>query len=103
MSRYARVDESKDSYMVSAFLLAQFGKNYGVEEGKRVTGAELMDCVEAVLEDIQFRIGGGVVYLDCEDKKKLIDFYENTAGYRRISERVSELDHIKYLQYFKFI
>ena len=62
-----------------------------------------MDCVEAVLEDIQFRIGGGVVYLDCEDKKKLIDFYENTAGYRRISERVSELDHIKYLQYFKFI
>ena len=103
MSRYARLDESKDSYMVSAFLLAQFGKNYGVEEGKRVTGAELMDCVEAVLEDIQFRIGGGVVYLDCEDKKKLIDFYENTAGYRRISERVSELDHIKYLQYFKFI
>ena len=103
MSRYARLDESKDSYMVSAFLLAQFGKNYGVEEGKRVTGAELMDCVEALLEDIQFRIGGGVVYLDCEDKKKLIDFYENTAGYRRISERVSELDHIKYLQYFKFI
>ncbi len=103
MSRYARLDEDSDSYLVSAFLLAQFGKNYAVDKGKRIQGAELMDCVDTVLEDIQYRIGGGVVYLDCEDKRNLIDFYENSAGYRKISERVSELDQTRYLQYFKFI
>ena len=103
MSRYARLNENTDSYLVSAFLLAQFGKNDNVAEGMRITGAELMDCVDAVLEDIQYRIGGSVVYLDCEDKPQLISFYENTAGYRCISERISNLDQIKYLQYFKFI
>lgn len=103
MERYARLDETTNSYTVSAFLLAQIGKNYAVDERKRIRGAELMDCVDAILEDIQFRIGGGVVYLDCEDKDKLINFYEKIGGYRRISERISELDQIKYLQYFKLI
>lgn len=60
MSRYARLDEDSDSYLVSAFLLAQFGKNYAVDKEKRIQGAELMDCVDTVLEDIQYRIGGGV-------------------------------------------
>lgn len=103
MSRYARLNEKTDSYLVSAFLLAQFGKNDNVAEERKISGAELMDCVDAVLEDIQFRIGGSVVYLDCEDKPQLIPFYENTGGYRCISERVSELDNTKYLQFFKFI
>ena len=103
MERYARLDETTNSYTVSAFLLAQIGKNYAVDERKRIHGAELMDCVDAILADVQFRIGGGVVYLDCEDKDKLISFYEKTGGYRKISERVSELDKIRYLQYFKFI
>ena len=102
-SRYARIDEKTNSYLVSAFLLAQLGKNYAVDNGKRITGDELMECVDAALKEVQFRIGGGVVYLDCEDKKELIDFYETSAGYRRISERISELDNVKYLQYFKFI
>ena len=103
MSRYARLNEKTDSYLVSAFLLAQFGKNDNVAEGRKISGAELMDCVDAVIEDIQLRIGGSVIYLDCEDKPQLISFYENIGGYRCIGERVSELDHTKYLQYFKFI
>ena len=49
-------------------MLAQFGKNYGVDKGKRITGIELMEFAMDVLKDIQHRIGGGVVYLDAEDK-----------------------------------
>ncbi len=45
-----------------------------------------MDCVDIVLADIQRRVGGGFVYLDCEDKRELIEFYENVAGYNKISE-----------------
>ena len=103
MSRYAPLDDRTDSYPVSAFLLAQFGKNYAVKETDRISGADLMDCADMMLKDIQHRVGGGVVYLDCEDKKKLTEFYEKTAGYRKISERESTLDGRKYLQYFKFI
>ena len=103
ISRYAPLNESTDLYHASAFLLAQLGKNFTVESSHRISGVELMDCVDIVLADIQHRVGGGFVYLDCEDKKNLIEFYENTAGYRKISERESGLDGRKYLQYFKFI
>ena len=103
MSRYSTLDNRNESYMISAFLLAQFGKNFNEEKERRVSGAELMDCVDEVLKRIQHQIGGAVVYLDCEDKEKLIEFYENTAGYKQISERISERDHIRYLQFYKFI
>ena len=103
MSRYSTLDNRNESYMVSAFLLAQFGKNYSVDEERRVSGAELMDCVDEVLKRIQHQIGGAIVYLDCEDEEKLITFYSDVAGYKQISERISERDQTKYLQFYKFI
>ena len=103
MSRYSTLDNRNESYMVSAFLLAQFGKNYSVDEERRVSGAELMDCVDEVLKRIQHQIGGAIVYLDCEDEEKLITFYSDVAGYKQISERISERDQAKYLQFYKFI
>ena len=103
ISRYAPLDDKTGVYHASAFLLAQFGKNYALNEEDKIPGADLMDCADIILKDIQFRVGGGMVYLDCEDKKNLIEFYEKTAGYRKISERESTLDGRKYLQYFKFI
>ena len=103
MSRYSTLDNRNESYMVSAFLLAQFGKNYSVDEERRVSGAELMDCVDEVLKRIQHQIGGAIVYLDCEDEEKLITFYSDVAGYKQISERISERDQTKYLQIYKFI
>ena len=62
-----------------------------------------MDCVDEVLKRIQHQIGGAVVYLDCEDKEKLITFYSDVAGYKQISERISDRDQVKYLQFYKFI
>ena len=103
MSRYSTLDNRNESYMVSAFLLAQFGKNYSVDEERRVSGAELMDCVDEVLKRIQHQIGGAIVYLDCEDEEKLITFYSDVSGYKQISERISERDRVKYLQFYKFI
>lgn len=103
MDRYSKLDEKTNSYLVYAFLLAQLGKNYAISEDRRISGSELMDCVDFVLKDIQFRVGGGVVYLDSLDNEHLISFYENNAGYKKISERVSVVDGHKYLQYYKFI
>ena len=36
-----------------------------------------MDLTFEVLEKVQHEIGGGVVFLECEDKPKMLDFYEN--------------------------
>lgn len=103
LERYGSIDKNTNSYLLSAFLLAQFGKNYAIEEDKRITGVGLMDCVDSILKDIQFRVGGGVVYLDSLDNEHLVHFYTDVCGYRKISERVSDTNNTKYLQYLKFV
>ena len=46
IEKYSRINPGSNSYTISAFLIAQFGKNYAVDGGKRITGNELMaSCV----------------------------------------------------------
>lgn len=103
ISRYAIWDSETESYTMSAFLIAQFGKNYAVDEGKDISGNELMDLTFEVLEKVQHDIGGGIVFLECEDKGKLLDFYQSEKnGFMQFNERYSVDDNIKYMQLFHF-
>ena len=101
LTRHSRLDKQTGNYMASAFLLAQFGKNYDVDGGKRINGTELMELVNDILVDVQRRIGGGIVYLDCEDKAVLIDFYAR-MGFQKFDERFSEEDNQRYIQLMRF-
>ena len=101
MARYSRMDASTRNYMASSFLLAQFGKNYALAEKERISGSELMELANGVLVDIQRRIGGGIVYLDCEDKEALTAFYES-QNFKRFDDRFSSEDNQKYIQFMRF-
>ena len=101
MNRYAELDEVRNSYLVSGFLIAQFGKNYAVDDGRRITGRDLMKLTQAELSDARHRIGGGIEYLDCEADAKLIGFYES-EGFKLFGERLSVKDNKRYLQYMRF-
>ena len=59
LARYSRMEKSSGDYMTSAFLLAQFGKNYAIDGGTRINGAELMQLATDVLLHIQRQSGGG--------------------------------------------
>ena len=101
--RYAQIDERTKSYMVSAFLIAQFGKNYGYQDGEPLEGDSLMDTAMEILSSVQHDVGGGVVYLECEDKPQLLSFYQNDNNcYKVFGERYSEADHTKYIQLLRF-
>lgn len=103
ISRYAILDSESDSYTVSAFLIAQFGKNYVVDGGKGINGNELMDLTFEILEKVQHDIGGGIVFLECEDKVKLLNFYQSEKnGFMPFNERYSANDNTKYIQLFNF-
>ncbi len=103
INRYAILDSETGSYTVSAFLIAQFGKNYAVNEGKDISGNELMDLTFEILEKVQQHIGGGIVFLECENKAKLLDFYQSEKnGFMPFNERYSVNDKIKYIQLFNF-
>ncbi len=74
--RYATLDKDTNKYNISAFLIAQFGKNSAIPQVNTITGNELMDLTFELLKHIQYCVGGGVVYLDCEDVEKVLDFYQ---------------------------
>lgn len=61
LSSHARLDYDTNSFTVSAFLLAQIGKNYGIDSERRITGDEPIDYANDIMADIQHRIGGGII------------------------------------------
>lgn len=104
IQRHVRLDEATDSYILPAFLIAQFGKNYQYGESNALKGNELMDMTIVILKEIQRQIGGGVVYLECEDKPQLLSFYQNQENrYQVFGDRYSERDSVKYIQLMKII
>ncbi|MCI9099459.1 MAG: hypothetical protein HFH58_06295 [Lachnospiraceae bacterium] len=96
------IEFAKRKLSTSAFLLAQIGKNYSVDNGMRITGSELIGYVNYMISDIQRRIGGGIIYLDCEDKECLRRFYIEKNHYKIFGVRYSSTDNIRYLQMIRF-
>lgn len=103
LSRYAKLDEETDKYHVSAFLIAQFGKNSAVPDEWRISGNELMDLTFEILKHVQYYVGGGIVYLDCEDIDKVLAFYQSEYNrFKKFGERISESEGKRYLQLLRF-
>ena len=102
IKRFSQLDEKKNTYTVSAFLLGQFGKNYAVDNGRRISGSELMKAAKEQLQEAQDKVGGTIFYLDCEADANLIRFYENQR-FTLFGERISEKDGKRYLQYLSFV
>ncbi|MCH5192648.1 MAG: GNAT family acetyltransferase [Oscillospiraceae bacterium] len=103
LAMHGRFDEASNCYDVSAFLVAQFGKNYSVQNGTAISGNHLMEYVFRTLFKAQQLIGGGVVFLECEEKDKLLDFYQNDNNrFKLYGERFSEREQKKYLQLLRF-
>ena len=102
VERYAKFDKALNAYPVSAFLIAQFGKNYALNEENRISGNDLMKLVNRELYEVQYRIGGGLKFLECEPDVKLIKFYQN-QNFVPFDNRVSEKDGKEYVQLMKFL
>lgn len=97
IQRFAQLDEEMDVFRASAYLIAQFGKNYAVDNGMSIRGTELMECAMSVLHDAQEMVGGGLVYLECEeDNRKAYDFYIK-CGFKEFDHRFSQIDQQNYI------
>jgi thiol-disulfide isomerase/thioredoxin len=75
LSKFARFEPGIKALCMSLPLLAQLGKNYANEYCKLISGAELLDMAITKVSQIQMDLGGRFVYLECEDKPKLLEFY----------------------------
>ena len=74
--RISELDENSDTYNMSAYLIAQLGKNYTDGANMRITGKELVELAWTVVEDAQYMLGGMVVFLEAENEEKLLAFYK---------------------------
>ena len=73
--RISELDQKSDTYTMSAYLIAQLGKNYSENDGKMITGAELLELAWDKIKTAQYMFGGMVTFLEAEDEEKLLSFY----------------------------
>lgn len=91
ISKFATYDSELKSYIMSAPLIAQLGKNYTENYNSLITGDELLEEACHKISRIQFDLGGKFAYLECEDKPKLLEFYSSN-GFCEFDHRVLDKD-----------
>lgn len=74
--RISELDDNLDTYNMSAYLIAQLGKNYTNDYDKEITGNQLIELAWKIVEDLQYMAGGVVAFLEAEPHERLLAFYE---------------------------
>ena len=75
--RISELDEETQTYTMSAYLIAQLGKNFTNGANEKITGAELLEAAWNKVEEIQYQAGGVVTFLEANDDAKLLSFYND--------------------------
>lgn len=63
IARVSRLDEESGSYTLSAYLIAQLGKNYRDGANRKITGAQLLQAAMETIREAQYMAGGTVAFL----------------------------------------
>lgn len=73
--RISELDEETQTYTMSAYLIAQLGKNFANGADKRITGEELLEAAWNKIEEMQYHAGGVVTFLEANNEERLLSFY----------------------------
>lgn len=91
LAKFATFDPRIKAYALSAPLIAQLGKNFTEGYNKLISGEILLKLACDKIKQIQYDLGGRYVYLECEDKPKLIEFYREN-GFVEFDTRLLDAD-----------
>lgn len=93
--KIARVSEQEaqnGNYSLSAYLIAQLGKNFNDGADKTITGKQLLGLAIEKIKELQYMAGGMVIFLETENEEKLLHFYEVENGFKRFDVREAKSD-----------
>ena len=76
LMRVSELDEQSQTYTMSAYLIAQLGKNFKNGAEKKITGEELLELAWDIVEKMQYMGGGMVTFLGAENSERLLSFYQ---------------------------
>ena len=105
LQRISQFNKEIGTYTMSAYLIAQLGKNFSNDLNKRITGEELMNLAMNTIKEVQYKVGGIVVFLEANDKEKLKLFYEE-RNFKEFDSRMTfskNGEEYKLLQYLKVL
>lgn len=91
IAKYAKYEAENKGYNIALPLIGQLGKNYNNDYNKLITGDVLLKLACDKVKEIQNLIGGRYVFLECEDKPYLKEFYESN-GFEYFGKRSLEKD-----------
>lgn len=94
MNAHGTFNLNTREYIVPAPLIAQLGKNFADGNNYLISGAELLQMAVDKVKSIQEELGGKFVYLECETKEKLVQFYKNN-GFTEFGKRRKDRDEIE--------
>lgn len=86
--RVSRLDEETGKYAFSAYLIAQLGKNFALQDTEMISGEILLKIAINKIKEIQHMAGGMVYFLEAEDKPKLLSFYERN-GFKKFDTKAT--------------
>lgn len=87
IARVSELDEENGTYTLSAYLIAQLGKNFTNGANETITGEQLLQAAVDTIKELQYMAGGMVIFLEAENEKKLMHFYEDRNGFKRFDTK----------------
>lgn len=91
LKKFGTYIQETRSLSISAPLIAQIGKNFANGYNNLISGGELLALSLDRVRLVQSIVGGKVVYLECEDKPSLVQFY-NQNGFAEFDRRPLDAD-----------
>ena len=93
LARVSELDKTSGTYHLSAYLIAQLGKNFKDGLDKRITGEQLLQAAVNTIKVLQYMAGGMVVFLETENVENLLQFYEQKNGFKKFDTRKTKSEH----------
>ncbi len=94
--RISELDEETQTYTMSAYLIAQLGKNFTNGVNEKITGAELLETAWNKVEQIQYQAGGVVTFWEANDDAKLLSFYKDNKFVKFDTRQTTSKDQESY-------
>ena len=104
--KFGQYNPDLDQLTISAPLIGQLGKND--KYSSLIDGNTLLEYACSEVKKVQMIVGGKVVYLECEEKQKLLDFYGANKfvnfGSRQLeADEKDSLSGIKLIQLLRYL
>ena len=103
LEEFCRLNEQRQCYDFSAYLIAQLGRNYAQDLTETISGDELMAVILDHLRRMRINLGGNVAFVEYErGNAKLLEYYTRN-GFVSMHSQSDSGENDKLAQLFRFI